>query len=161
MSLTSYKPRYYSNVIITGYFKDSVKSGNNNYTFHKLEITFIKKDGTFSKPSKITISTGTEMLLMGIEQSLTPILGTLDKWESKLGKLNIPVKIMMLNTKLDPDGFSELALHPTKPTIVLANVEEPEWTPEEIEAIRPKGKVKSNTSPMSAEAPVVNTGTDF
>jgi hypothetical protein len=155
-----YVPRYYTDAVITGYV---IEPGKKEDTmFEKLVYQMPKKDGGMSKECKLRITTGKRMCLKGIQECLTPILGDMKDWGKLEGKpLNIPVKIMLLKTKKDPEGFGELALHSTKPTIIPAGVPEPIWTEAEIESIRPVGQEPQQKSTMNETAPVVNTDTAF
>jgi hypothetical protein len=155
-----YVPRYYTDAIITGYV---IEPGKKEDTmFEKLVYVMPKKDGGMSKECKLRITTGKRMCLKGIQESLTPIIGDMKDWGSLVGKtLNIPVKIMLLKTKKDPEGFGELALHSTKPTIIHRATPDPVWTDAEIEAIRPVGQEPQQKSTMGDAAPVVNTDTSF
>jgi hypothetical protein len=157
----AFVPKYYFPAIIKGYVIESSKDGK--YTFEKIVVQIQKQDGSYQKESKINVTTGDQTCLKGLQPHLEAVLGTpMDKWDTLVGKeLNIPVKLIRLRTILDPEGFPEFVTHGTKPTILLANATEPVWTDEEIERMRPKGKVKSMATPMSTEAPVVNTSDDF
>lgn len=157
----AYIPRHYRNAIIKGYVVEKAgKAGE--YTYEKLIVTFVKADGTTTKDSKIAVTSGTQTCLKGLQPHLEKVLSAkMEDWESLVGKpMNIPVKLIMLNTKLNPEGFPEFVTHSDKPTILLADAPEPTWTDAEIEAMRPKGKAPNTAAPMAAEAPVVNTSDD-
>jgi len=157
-----YVPKYYFPITLVGYIVESSKDGK--YSFEKLLYTTVKKDGTVSKDCKLTITDGNRACLKGIEISLTPILGAISTWEARIGtRFSIQCKAMLMASKLDPEGMRELALHATKPTILLADTPDVAWTEAEVEAIRPVGRKPSEkgAAPDASAPPVVNNSSDY
>jgi len=156
-----YVPKFYFPAVITGYKIENTKDGK--YTYEKIVVKIQKQDGSFQKESTIAVTTGDQTCLKGLQPHLEAVLGTpMADWDKLIGEtLNIPVKLIRLRTKKDPEGFPEFVTHSTKPTILLANAAEPTWTDAEIEAMRPIGKEKSVAAPMAAEAPVINTSEEY